>query len=60
MKSKLVCEDCGREFLGVKARRCAECFRKRLSMYAKARNLNKMGNEAYSRICAEKRKAAKK
>ena len=53
--NKLKCKDCEREFTGVTARRCKECRNRRLSMYAKERNLNKMGNEAYSRICAQRK-----
>ena len=48
--AKEVCEDCGKVFEPKSNRGfiCPECHRKRLSRYAKERNLNKLGNDAYS------------
>lgn len=51
-----ICADCGRVFEAGKYQfLCRECLRKRLSEQAKKRNLNKIGNEAYSKLCAERR-----
>lgn len=55
MKSKLICEGCGRVFVGIKAHRCPECLKKLCSERAKKTNLNRLGNEAYSKLCAERR-----
>lgn len=47
---KLICEDCGKVFEGGQnANFCLECRKKRLSASAKRRNLNKIGNAAYSK-----------
>ena len=52
-----ICEDCGKTFDGgPKAFLCRSCRRKRLSECAKKRNLNKLGNDAYSNQCAEIKK----
>lgn len=45
---KDICGDCGKVFLRKYAFLCPECRKKRLSRYAKERNLNKIGNDAYS------------
>ena len=51
-----VCEDCGKVFEAGKYQHiCRACLRKRLSEQAKRRELNKIGNEAYSKMCAERR-----
>ncbi len=56
-KRHTVCNDCYAVFLGgPNAFLCPECRRKRLSEIAKKINLNKLGNEAYSKQQA-KRKA---
>lgn len=48
-KVALKCLDCGKEFIGCsKAHYCRACVREHLSNAAKARNLNKIGNDAYS------------
>lgn len=52
----IICEDCGKVFKGKYAYYCPECRRKRLSNVAKRRNLNKIGNEAYSKQQAEIKK----
>lgn len=55
--SKEVCQDCGGLF-DAKSNRafiCPDCHRKRLSRYAKERQLNKIGNAAYSEMCAIRR-----
>ena len=53
-----VCDDCGCVFYAKSKRThiCPTCKRKRLSQQAKRRNLNKIGNDAYSaqRECAKK------
>lgn len=47
---RLICEDCGRVFEGgPKAYFCMECRKRKLSASAKRRNLNKIGNAAYSK-----------
>ena len=47
--AKELCEDCGKVFDGgPTAFFCPECKKKRLSRAAKERNLNKLGNAAYS------------
>ena len=52
-----ICEDCGKVFDGGPAAHfCKACIRKRLSDTAKRRNLNKIGNEAYSAQQAAKKK----
>ena len=48
--AKEICQDCGRVFDGGAHQFfCLECRKRRLSEAAKARNLNKLGNEAYSK-----------
>ena len=55
-KAKTICEDCGKVFDGGPyAYFCPECRKKRLSKAAKDRNLNKLGNDAYSEQCAIRR-----
>ena len=55
-KAKTICEDCGKIFDGGPyAYFCPECRKKRLSKAAKDRNLNKLGNDAYSEQCAIRR-----
>lgn len=52
-----ICEDCQRVFdAGPKEFICKACRRKRLSRYAKERGLSRLGNEAYSKIAAERRR----
>ena len=52
-----ICEDCGKTFMaGPDAFFCPACRRKRISVAAKKRNLNKLGNDAYSEQCAIARK----
>lgn len=47
MLTKEICEDCGKLFLaGPDAYLCPECRKKRLSEYAKRRNLNELGAAA--------------
>ena len=48
--AKELCQDCMCIFepKSSKGMICPECHRKRLSQYAKERNLNKLGNDAYS------------
>lgn len=44
-----ICEDCEKVFQGGPySYFCPECRKKRLSAAAKARKLNKIGNDAYS------------
>ena len=52
-----ICQDCERIFepKSHKGMICPECHRKRLSRYAKERNLNKLGNDAYSKQQAIRR-----
>ena len=54
--AKEICQDCGKIFepKSNKAFICHACHRKRLSRYAKERNLNKIGNDAYSKQQAER------
>lgn len=54
---KELCQDCETLFepKSNKAFICPLCHRKRLSRYAKKRHLNKLGNEAYSKMCALRR-----
>ena len=48
--AKELCEDCGKVFEGSKwAHFCPECRKNRQSESAKKRNLNKLGNAAYSK-----------
>lgn len=48
--AKWICNDCGLVYEGGPySHYCPECRRRRLSEAAKARNLNKLGNEAYSK-----------
>lgn len=55
--SQRVCVDCGGRYLGgSKSHYCQRCRGKRQSGWAKAHGLNRMGNEAHSRKCAEDRK----
>lgn len=53
-----ICEDCGHEFEASRkdVSICHECHKKRLSKWAKIRNLNKIGNDAYSKKVAERKK----
>lgn len=55
--AKELCQDCGCVFepKSSKGMICPKCHRKRLSQYAKARNLNKLGNDAYSKQQAERK-----
>lgn len=54
---KMICEICGDVYVGGwKSHYCQRCRRKRQSGWAKANGLNRMGNEAHSRKCAENRK----
>ena len=57
MMAKEICQDCGKLFepKSNKAFICPDCHKKRLSQYAKERKLNKIGNDAYSQICADRR-----
>ena len=59
---KTVCEDCSRPFDAKTnlAHYCSRCLQKRWSSYAKGRNLNRLGNEAYSRQRALIRKEKRK
>ena len=55
-KAKTICEDCWKVFDGGPyAYFCPECRKIRLSKAAKSRNLNKLGNVAYSEQCAIRR-----
>ena len=55
--AKDICQDCKKLFepKSNKAVICPDCHRKRLSRYAKERRLNKIGNDAYSKMCAIRR-----
>lgn len=55
--AKEICQDCERIFepKSSKGMICPSCHRKRLSEAAKARNLNKLGNDAYSKQQAERK-----
>ena len=47
---KVICEDCNKVFEGgSKAFFCPDCRKRRRSEAAKKRNLNKIGNDAYSK-----------
>lgn len=51
----VICEDCEEVFMGgPNAHFCPKCRLERLRTAVKERNLNKLGNEAYSRQQAEK------
>ena len=53
---KGICEDCESVFeYKVNAFLCPDCRKKKLSRDAKERNLNKLGNAAYSKKCAMRR-----
>lgn len=55
-KAPVICEDCEKVFLGgPRSHFCPKCRQKRLSAAAKRRNLNKLGNVAYTKQQAEKR-----
>lgn len=44
-----ICEDCGKSYQATKnTHYCENCRRKRFSQNAKKRNLNRLGNDAYS------------
>lgn len=51
----IICERCEKVFMGKYAFICPECRRKAASDSAKKRNLNKLGNEAYSKKQAERK-----
>ena len=55
--AKEICQECEKLFeaKGNMAFFCPDCRRKRLSYYAKKRQLNKIGNDAYSKMCAIRR-----
>ena len=55
--AKEICQECECIFepKSNKAMICPECHRKILSRCAKERNLNKLGNEAYSKQQAERK-----
>lgn len=55
--AKEMCQDCGKAFNPKSDRAfiCPDCHKKRLSRYAKARQLNKIGNDAHSKMCAIRR-----
>ena len=49
MLAPTICEECEKVFQGgANAFFCPSCRKKRLSAAAKKRNLNKLGNDAYS------------
>ena len=55
--AKEICQDCGKIFDGGPyAYFCPDCRRKRLSGAAKRRQLNKLGNAAYSAQQARRRR----
>ena len=55
-QTPVICEDCEKVFMGgPNAFFCPKCRSKRLRSAAKERNLNKLGNEAYSMQQAEKK-----
>lgn len=49
----IICERCEKVFMGKYAFICPECKKKAASDSAKKRNLNKLGNKAYSKQQAE-------
>lgn len=50
------CERCGANYEGGwKAHYCQRCRRKQQSEWAREHGLNRMGQEAYKRQCAERR-----
>ena len=51
----IVCERCEKVFMGKYAFICPECRIKASRESAKRRNLNKLGNDAYSKQQAKKR-----
>lgn len=51
----IICEKCGKVFMGKYAYICFECRRKVASETAKKTNLNKLGNDAYSKQQAKKK-----
>lgn len=51
----IVCERCNKTFMGKYASICPECRIKASRESAIRRNLNKLGNDAYSKQQAEKR-----
>ena len=55
--SKEICQDCEKVFETVSGRAffCPDCVRRRISESAKRRGLNKIGNDAYSKKCSERR-----
>lgn len=54
--TKNICEDCNAVYEGgPRSFLCPRCRKKRLSDEAKRRNLNKLGNDAYSKQRAEKK-----
>ena len=56
-KTKEMCADCGKVFYAGKySYFCPDCRSRRLRESAKRRGLNKMGNDAYSKQCAIRRK----
>ena len=52
----IVCERCEKVFMGKYAFICPECRKRASRESAKRRNLNKLGNDAYSKQQAKKRK----
>lgn len=60
MNVPTICEDCEKVFWGGPyAFFCPKCRKKRLSAAAKRRNLNKLGNDAYSKQRTIAKKGAK-
>lgn len=56
----VICEDCEEVFMGgPNAHFCPKCRLERLRTAAKERNLNKLGNKAYSMQQAEKKPGVK-
>lgn len=55
--AKEICQECGQVFEPKTNRAffCPECVRRKVSESAKRRGLSKIGNEAYSKQCAERR-----
>ena len=57
--AKEICDDCEKVYEGGPySNYCPDCLRARLSKTAKRRNLNRLGNEAYSEQRAIARKEA--